>query len=81
MQEAASAAEGLAAIESRMPDLILLDVMMPQEMVSEIEERYGAGAIPVLMFSGQVADSREVQADTSVDLDELIDRAKAILSS
>jgi excisionase family DNA binding protein len=94
VQEAASAAEGLAAIESRKPDLILLDVMMPNvdgwEMLREIEERYGVGSIPVLMFSGQVVEAGDAQATSSgahgfvgkgFDLAELVDEAKAILSS
>ena len=92
VQEAASAAEGLAAIESRKPELILLDVMMPHvdgwEMLRQIQERYGVGSIPVLMFSGQVDEAGERQASSSgargfvgkgFDLDELVDQAKTIL--
>ena len=92
VQEATSAAEGLAAIESRKPELILLDVMMPHvdgwEMLRQIQERYGVGSIPVLMFSGQVDEAGERQATSSgargfvgkgFDLDELVDQAKAIL--
>jgi len=92
VQEAASATEGLASIESRKPDLILLDVMMPHvdgwEMLRQIQERYGVGSIPVLMFSGQVDGTGESQAASSgargfigkgFDLDELVDQAKAIL--
>src|SRR5204863_282792 len=66
VQEASSAAEGLAAIESRKPELILLDVMMPHvdgwEMLRQIQERYGVGSIPVLMFSGQVDGDGQRQA-------------------
>jgi len=69
VQEAASADEGLASIETRKPELILLDVMMPHvdgwEMLRRIQERHGAGAIPVLMFSGQVDDAGRRQAATS----------------
>jgi len=92
VQEAASAAEGLTAIESRKPGLILLDVMMPHvdgwEMLRQIQERYGVGSIPVLMFSGQVDEAGERQAASSgahgfvgkgFDLEELVDQAKAIL--
>jgi excisionase family DNA binding protein len=92
VQEAASAAEGLAAIESRKPELILLDVMMPHtdgwEMLRQIQERYGAGSIPVLMFSGQVDEDGRRQATTNgargfvgkgFDLDELVSQAKTIL--
>jgi excisionase family DNA binding protein len=92
VQEAASAAEGLAAIESRTPELILLDVMMPHvdgwEMLRQIQERYGVGSIPVLMFSGQVDEDGQRQATSGgargfvgkgFDLDELVDQAKTIL--
>ena len=58
VREAANAAEGLAALEEESPDLILLDVMMPQmdgwEMLQRVQERHGVGAIPVIMFSGKV---------------------------
>src|SRR5246127_5579571 len=61
VQEAASADEGLAAMEMRKPELVLLDVMMPHvdgwEMLRRIQERHGADAIPVLMFSGQVDEA------------------------
>ncbi|HZT84601.1 MAG TPA: response regulator [Gaiellaceae bacterium] len=92
VQEAASADEGLAAIENRKPELVLLDVMMPHvdgwEMLRRIQERHGAGAIPVLMFSGQLDEAARRQAATSgasgfvgkgFDLDELVEQAKAIV--
>src|ERR1700740_1963555 len=92
VQEAASADEGLASIETRKPELVLLDVMMPHvdgwEMLRRIQERHGAGAIPVLMFSGQVDDGGMGQATRSgaqgfvgkgFDLDELVEQAKAIV--
>ena len=69
VHEAASADEGLAAIETRKPELVLLDVMMPHvdgwEMLRRIQERHGAGAIPVLMFSGQVDEDARRQAASS----------------
>src|SRR4029078_12419921 len=87
VQEAASADEGLSAIETHKPELILLDVMMPHvdgwEMRRRIQERHGAGAIPVLMFSGQVDDAALRQAASSgasafvgkgFDLAELLDQ-------
>jgi excisionase family DNA binding protein len=92
VQEAAGAAEGLAAIGVRTPELILLDVMMPHgdgwKMLRQIQERYGFGSIPVLMFSGEVAEAGEGQAVSSgargfvgkgFDVDELVEQAKAIL--
>ena len=92
VREAASADEGLAAIEERKPELILLDVMMPQvdgwEMLRRIQARHGAGAIPVLMFSGQVDEAAQRQAASigargfvgkGFDLDDLVGQAKSIL--
>jgi excisionase family DNA binding protein len=58
VREAASAEDGLAALEDKAPDLILLDVMMPKvdgwEMLQRVQERHGVGTIPVIMFSGKV---------------------------
>ena len=60
VREASNATEGLAALEDEPPDLILLDVMMPEvdgwEMLRRVQERHGVGAIPVIMFSGRVDD-------------------------
>jgi excisionase family DNA binding protein len=72
VREAGSAEEALSALGQESPDLILLDVMMPQvdgwETLRRIQEHTGVGAIPVIMFSGQVdersagdAESRGVQ--------------------
>jgi excisionase family DNA binding protein len=91
VREAGSADEGLASLEEEPPDLLLLDVMMPEvdgwEMLRRVQERYGLGAIPVLVFSGTV-EERTV-ADATVrgargflgkpfDLQQLIDQAKQI---
>jgi excisionase family DNA binding protein len=66
VREAASAAEGLEALEEEPPDLILLDVMMPQvdgwEMLRRVQERHGIGSIPVIMFSGKVDEESAAQA-------------------
>ena len=71
VREASSAEDALTALGEQSPDLILLDVMMPQvdgwETLRRIQEHTGIGAIPVIMFSGQVdtsaseAESRGVQ--------------------
>src|SRR5918994_5164296 len=57
VREAASAEEGLTAIEEEPPDLILLDVMMPGvdgwEMLRTLQERHAVGWISVLVFTGQ----------------------------
>ena len=91
VREAGSAEEGLSAIEEARPDLVLLDVMMPQtdgwEMLRKIQDQYGAGAIPVVMFSGKVDEQAEEQAASQgasafvgkpFDLQELIDRTKQL---
>lgn len=90
VREAGSAEAGLKVLDDESPDLILLDVMMPQvdgwEMLRRVQERVGAGAIPVVMFSGQAdvekeAESRGAQGFVGkpFDLQQLIDRTKSIL--
>ena len=68
VREAASAAEGLEALGEESPDLILLDVMMPQvdgwEMLQQIHEHTGVGAIPVVMFSGKVDERSAAEAES-----------------
>jgi excisionase family DNA binding protein len=68
VREAASAAEGLVALGEQSPDLILLDVMMPQvdgwEMLQQIHEHTGVGAIPVVMFSGKVDERSAAEAES-----------------
>src|SRR5947207_3008995 len=92
VREAASAAEGLPALEQEPPDLILLDVMMPEvdgwEMLRCVQERFGVGAIPVIVFSGEV-EERAVSAPEArgargflgkpFDLQRLLDQAKQIV--
>jgi excisionase family DNA binding protein len=91
VREAGSAEEGMEAIEEAKPDLVLLDVMMPHvdgwEMLRRVQERYGAGAIPVIMFSGKVNEDAEQQASAGgaqgfigkpFDLQQLIDQTKSI---
>ena len=94
VREAASAEEGLEALDEEPPDLILLDVMMPKvdgwEMLRRVQERHGVGSIPVLMFSGKV-DEREAAAAESrgaqgfigkpFDPQQLIESAKQMLRS
>jgi excisionase family DNA binding protein len=92
VREAANAEDGLAALEDEAPDLILLDVMMPQvdgwEMLQQIHEHTGVGAIPVIMFSGKVdarsaaeAESRGAQSFIGKPFDPraLIDSTKQLL--
>jgi putative two-component system response regulator len=75
-----------------MPDLVLLDVMMPQvdgwEMLRQMQDRHGAGAIPVVMFSGKVDDGAEREAQERgahgfvgkpFDVRQLVDQTKQIV--
>jgi excisionase family DNA binding protein len=68
VREAGSAEEGLTALGERSPDLILLDVMMPQvdgwETLRRIQEHTGVGAIPVIMFSGKVDEESAAEAQS-----------------
>jgi excisionase family DNA binding protein len=58
VREAGSAEEGMRVLDDARPDLILLDVMMPEvdgwEMLQRVHDRHGVGAVPVVMFSGKV---------------------------
>ncbi len=91
--EAESGTTGLAAVDEESPDLILLDVMMPQmdgwEMLRRIQEVHG-GAIPVVMFSGKVDESSAGEAaergasafiGKPFDPQQLVDRAKQLLGA
>jgi CheY-like chemotaxis protein len=91
VQVARNGDEALNLIESGQPDLVLLDVMMPSvdgwEMLRRVQERYGAGAIPVVMFSGKVDEQAQQQAAVNgaqgfvgkpFDLQQLIDQTKTI---
>ena len=93
VSEAESGNVGLAALEQETPDLILLDVMMPQmdgwEMLRRVQEQHG-GAIPVVMFSGKVDESSAGEAEERgasgfigkpFDPQQLVDRAKQILGA
>src|SRR5438105_11112318 len=90
--EAGDAEQGLKAVENDAPDLILLDVMMPQvdgwEMLRRVQEQHGIGSIPVVMFSGQLeptagreATQRGAHAFVGkpFDLRALIEQTKKII--
>src|ERR671935_160156 len=90
VREAANAEDGLAALEEDAPDLILLDVMMPQvdgwEMLRRVQERHGIGSIPVVMFSGKVDAGREAAergaqafVGKPFDLRALVEQTKQIV--
>jgi excisionase family DNA binding protein len=92
VREAGSADEGLAVLEDVSPDLVLLDVMMPEvdgwEMLRRLQERHGVGAVPVVMFSGKVDDHAAEEASARgaqgfigkpFDPQQLIEQAKQLL--
>jgi excisionase family DNA binding protein len=89
VREAANAEDGLAVLDEQPPDLILLDVMMPEvdgwEMLRRVQEKHGA--LPVVMFSGKVeeaeAEARGAQAFIGKPFDpqQLIDATKQLLRS
>jgi len=94
VREAGNADEGLAALEAEPPDLILLDVMMPQvdgwEMLQRVRERHGVDSIQVIMFSGQVDSDATDQAEAGgaqafvgkpFNPQELVTRAKDLLGN
>jgi excisionase family DNA binding protein len=92
VREAASADEGLAALDAEPPDLILLDVQMPRmdgwEMLRRVQEQHGVDAIPVIMYSGKLdqageAESRGAQAFIGKPLDpsRLLAATKQLLRS
>jgi excisionase family DNA binding protein len=93
VREAGTAEEGLRVLEEAQPDLVLLDVMMPQvdgwEMLQRLQERHGEGAVPVVMFSGKVdelgadkAAERGAQGFIGKPFDpgQLIEKTKQLLS-
>jgi excisionase family DNA binding protein len=92
VREAGNASEGLAALDEEPPDLILLDVMMPEvdgwEMLRRVRERHGVDSIPVIMFSGKIdertagtAEERGAQAffGKPFDPQQLIQSTKQLL--
>ena len=91
VREAGNAEEGLRAVEEARPDLVLLDVMMPQvdgwEMLRQVQERYGVGAIPVVMFSGRTEEGAEQATERGAqafvgkpfDAEQLVASTKQVL--
>jgi excisionase family DNA binding protein len=92
VREAGSAEEGLGVLDETTPDLVLLDVMMPEvdgwEMLQRVQERHGIGSIPVIMFSGKVDEQGAEEAATRgaqgfigkpFNPQELIDQTKQLL--
>jgi excisionase family DNA binding protein len=86
VREAASAEEGLAALDEELPDLILLDVEMPRmngiEMLRRVRERHGVETIPVVMFSGKVeAEEAAEEAGAQAFIGKPFDPAELLAST
>ena len=94
VREAGSAEEGLGVLDEATPDLVLLDVMMPEvdgwEMLQRVQERHGIGTIPVIMFSGKVDSQGAEEAATRgaqgfigkpFNPQQLIDQTKQLLQN
>jgi len=92
VREAGTAEDGLAALDEQPPDLVLLDVMMPDvdgfEMLRRMQERHGVGSVPVIMFSGKVDEDTASKAAREgakafigkpFDPQQLIDSTKQLL--
>jgi excisionase family DNA binding protein len=90
VREAAGAEEALAAIENQVPELVLLDVVMPGvdgwQMLQRMQERFGS--IPVIMFSGKVDEATAADVERRgargfvgkpFDPQQLIEQAKQLL--
>lgn len=90
---AASGREALAAIDARRPDLVILDVMMPDldgfEVARRLRQAEGAGAhLPIIFLTARDTTADKVEglrlgADDYVtkpfSIEELLERVKAVL--
>jgi two-component system OmpR family response regulator len=93
VERAASGRAALDAIERRRPDLVILDVMLPDldgfEVARRLRQAEGAGAnVPVIFLTARDATQDKVQglrlgSDDYVtkpfSIEELIERVKAVL--
>ncbi len=93
VDRAASGREALAAVDRRRPDLIVLDVMLPDldgfEVARRLRQSEGAGAhVPIIFLTARDATSDKVEglrlgSDDYVtkpfSIEELIERVKAVL--
>ncbi|XHS80264.1 CHASE domain-containing protein [Burkholderiaceae bacterium UC74_6] len=72
LQVCATGQAGLAALADRLPDLLLLDVQLPDlnglEVLRRLRQRWSAETLPVIVVS---ADALPEQADTSNELGAL----------
>ncbi|WNZ22039.1 response regulator [Leptolyngbya sp. NK1-12] len=93
VEVASSGPVGLNLIETTPPDLVLLDVMMPEmngfEVVQRIRQNSTLPSIPILLISGhaeaasaQIAGIRvDGFVSKPIDFEELLSRVRAILQS
>jgi two-component system, OmpR family, response regulator len=93
VERAATGREALAAVDRRRPDLILLDVMLPDldgfEVARRLRQQEGAGTrVPVIFLTARDATADKVEGlRLGVDdyvtkpfsIEELIERVKAVL--
>ncbi|MGZ4701960.1 MAG: response regulator transcription factor [Ilumatobacteraceae bacterium] len=93
VERVASGRAALAAIEARRPDLVLLDVMLPDlngfEVAKRLRQNEGAGpGIPIIFLTARDATSDKVEGlRLGVDdyitkpfsVEELVERVKAVL--
>ena len=93
VERVASGREALAAVEKRRPDLIVLDVMLPDldgfEVARRLRQNEGAGTrVPVIFLTARDATADKVEGlRIGVDdyvtkpfsIEELIERVKAVL--
>jgi CheY-like chemotaxis protein len=91
VETADSGSDALSKIEADPPDLVLLDVMMPEmdgfEVTRRIRQNSSLPFIPILLITGyeqpSVASGFDVGADgfirKPVDFDALLNRVRAIL--
>lgn len=93
--EAENGAEALALLESARPDLVLLDLMMPEvdgvEVLRALRQRPGdGGKLPVVVFTALaqhpwVEECRKLGADAcllkgSVTLDDLVGTINSVVA-
>jgi two-component system, OmpR family, response regulator len=93
VERAATGRQALAAIDHRRPDLILLDVMLPDldgfEVARRLRQNEGAGAkVPIIFLTAKDATADKVEGlRLGVDdyvtkpfsVEELVERVKAVL--
>jgi two-component system, OmpR family, response regulator len=93
VERAATGRQALAAIDQRRPDLILLDVMLPDldgfEVARRLRQNEGAGAkVPIIFLTAKDATADKVEGlRLGVDdyvtkpfsVEELVERVKAVL--